>query len=312
MDIVEMRRMLRRRQRAAMAPVEYTLVAVVLIATSLAAISLLGQSVSAIGQLGTQLASNVATSSELLAVHATSRDPFQESYPDQSLESAYQQAVRVCRSSIGILLACLVLGLLYARRVRVLNRKQAGDTCSLDQSQFQSAAIDATLSKRKQLRNFFRRKGDVTELGNLKVKDFMTDEVATVLPNLTIEQADKLLRNAGYRRVIVAHDDGRLAGVLSRTDIVSRSATNRSATNSQHGLNRINKRLKSKLLVSDVMTRHPKTATPEMEIRVALSILMQNRISCLPVVDGEKLVGMISTTDMLAALQCLLASQSPS
>lgn len=51
--------------------------------------------------------------------------------------------------------------------------------------------------------------------------------------------------------------------------------------------------------VADVMTRDPITATPETPLTEVIKILAERRISSLPVVDGGKLVGVISETDLM-------------
>ncbi len=51
--------------------------------------------------------------------------------------------------------------------------------------------------------------------------------------------------------------------------------------------------------VADVMTRDPITATPETPLTDVIKILAERRISSLPVVDGGKLVGVISETDLM-------------
>jgi CBS domain-containing protein len=51
--------------------------------------------------------------------------------------------------------------------------------------------------------------------------------------------------------------------------------------------------------VADVMTRDPITATPETPLTEVIKILAEKRISSLPVVDGGKLVGVISETDLM-------------
>jgi CBS domain-containing protein len=57
------------------------------------------------------------------------------------------------------------------------------------------------------------------------------------------------------------------------------------------------------LKIREVMTADVKTATPEMPLSKVLEILRLNRISGLPVVEKEKLVGVLSLEDIVRALQ---------
>ncbi|MBO6111059.1 MAG: CBS domain-containing protein [Methanobrevibacter sp.] len=50
--------------------------------------------------------------------------------------------------------------------------------------------------------------------------------------------------------------------------------------------------------VSEIMTRDVITTTPETDVVYAFEKLMQYKISSLPVVDGEKIIGIITATDV--------------
>ena len=52
------------------------------------------------------------------------------------------------------------------------------------------------------------------------------------------------------------------------------------------------------LKVSDLMVRNPRSATPDMTAQDAAKLLREHRISCLPVVEGERLVGIVTTRDL--------------
>jgi CBS domain-containing protein len=56
----------------------------------------------------------------------------------------------------------------------------------------------------------------------------------------------------------------------------------------------------------DIMTSNPVCITPDAAVLPTVTIMLERRISCLPILHGEKLVGMITITDLMLALQCLL------
>jgi len=59
--------------------------------------------------------------------------------------------------------------------------------------------------------------------------------------------------------------------------------------------------------VSDIMTREVVTVSPEMDAAKALTVLTEKRIGRLPVVDGDRLVGIVTKTDFLRAVEVMTA-----
>ncbi len=54
--------------------------------------------------------------------------------------------------------------------------------------------------------------------------------------------------------------------------------------------------------LTDVMTKNPTTIGPQGTIRDAARILAASKFHCLPVVDGDKLVGLVTSTDLMSFL----------
>ena len=63
---------------------------------------------------------------------------------------------------------------------------------------------------------------------------------------------------------------------------------------------------KKTVLVSDIMIKEPVTVTQETNILEAMKLMRSNKIGCLPVVNGEELVGLISETEFLRITARLL------
>jgi CBS domain-containing protein len=59
--------------------------------------------------------------------------------------------------------------------------------------------------------------------------------------------------------------------------------------------------------ITAAMTKNPITIAPDASVRDVVNILYTKRVSALPVVDGDQLVGIVTITDMLGLLNQLLA-----
>lgn len=119
----------------------------------------------------------------------------------------------------------------------------------------------------------------------------MTKKVITVGPEDTLEQAADLLAENRIHRLPVVRD-GKLVGILSDSDI-----RNAALRDSSHGTVGVGGKA-----VAEVMTREVITMTPWDTVEDALLVLQKKRLGALPVVDGTRVVGIITKADVLAAL----------
>ncbi len=125
------------------------------------------------------------------------------------------------------------------------------------------------------------------------IKDWMTKDVVVVTPNTTVPDAHRLMTEKGIRRLPVM-DGNKLVGIVTRGDV--RGAEPSEATTlSIWELNY----LLAKLKLSEIMTRKPVTISPDATIGEGAQLMLDNKISGLPVVDGDgKLVGIITESDI--------------
>lgn len=125
------------------------------------------------------------------------------------------------------------------------------------------------------------------------VKDWMTRDVVTITPDTTLPDAHRLMDEKGIRRLPVLKDD-RLVGIVTRGDV--RGAEPSSATSlSIWELHY----LLARLTITEVMTPNPITISQDATIGEAAQVMMDSRISGLPVVDsGGKVVGIITESDI--------------
>ncbi|MCA9835472.1 MAG: CBS domain-containing protein [Trueperaceae bacterium] len=132
------------------------------------------------------------------------------------------------------------------------------------------------------------------------VKEWMTAEPKTVSSKTPVMEAMQVLREGGFRRLPVV-DDGKLVGIATDKDLKEASPS-KATTLSVYELNY----LLSKLTVKDVMKTHVYTVGPNDPIETAALIMEKHKVGGLPVVDGGRVVGLLTITDMLSTFIAVL------
>lgn len=126
------------------------------------------------------------------------------------------------------------------------------------------------------------------------VSALMTRDVVSVHPDTPLLDVQNLLKQHGFRHLVVVDDDGQLAGVLSNRDVLKALSpflnTNAETQRDVRTLAQPARKL---------MNKTPRTVTPDTPGKEAASILLHGAISALPVVKAGKLVGIITTKDLL-------------
>jgi acetoin utilization protein AcuB len=114
------------------------------------------------------------------------------------------------------------------------------------------------------------------------VADRMTRNPTTVCPQETLADARGKMTGGGFRQLPVIAD-GRVVGIITDRDIREHSMQLRLTT------------------VATVMTEQVLTVTPKTSLTAAARMLLEHKIGGLPVLEGEKLVGIITSSDFLKA-----------
>ena len=128
------------------------------------------------------------------------------------------------------------------------------------------------------------------------ISDWMTREVFTASPETSISEVIRMMKEHRVRHIPVVEDD-KLTGMLSDR-LIKEYTPSKATTLDIWELNYLLEKMKAK----EVMRRNLVTATPDTPIEKAAMILLDEHIGCLPVVEKDKLVGIISEKDIFRAL----------
>jgi CBS domain-containing protein len=146
----------------------------------------------------------------------------------------------------------------------------------------------------------------------MKAIDIMTTDVVTISPEASVYEAARLLLGRRISALPVVDAAGQLVGLISESDLMRRGELR---TEKRHpwwrGLLTSDLRQASEFLrcegrrVSDVMSRDVIAARAAMPLRELAELMERHVIKRLPVLDEQRLVGIVSRSDLLRALLIL-------
>jgi acetoin utilization protein AcuB len=119
----------------------------------------------------------------------------------------------------------------------------------------------------------------------MRMFELMTRDVQTVKPSMAAEDAWALMRRKGIHH-LVAMRDGKVAGILSDRDVGGRAGS----------------AVRMGRSVADLMTTAVVTRAPNDTVRSAANVMRGRSLGCLPIVDGGRLVGIVTIADLLEVL----------
>jgi CBS domain-containing protein len=146
----------------------------------------------------------------------------------------------------------------------------------------------------------------------LKVKDIMTKEVISVSPEMDITTAAKILLEKRINGLPVIDPFGRLVGILCQSDLVAQQKaipvpsvfTLLESFIPLTSIKRIDKEMKkiAALTVKEAMTREPVSVSPQTDIENIAKLMVDKKYHTLPVMEGDKVVGIVGKEDVLKTL----------
>ena len=118
----------------------------------------------------------------------------------------------------------------------------------------------------------------------MKIRELMTNPVVRVHPEETVAVAARMLEHNNIGAMPVCGSDGRLYGMLTDRDIVTRCLAAGKAP--------------ERTSVREVMTGKVYVARPDMDASMAAGLMGKEQVRRLPVMENGKLCGMISLGDL--------------
>ena len=118
---------------------------------------------------------------------------------------------------------------------------------------------------------------------SLKIEDVMIREVITLDENATVKKAAEIMNRFEIGSLIIV-GKRKAVGIVTERDLLKRVIAQARDANTTK--------------VKEIMTTPLVVAEPEMDLEKAVRQMFQMKIKKLPVVDGKKLVGLVSLTDI--------------
>ncbi len=129
------------------------------------------------------------------------------------------------------------------------------------------------------------------------VREWMADHPVVIDENTSIMKATQIMKEHGIRRIPVVRQN-KLVGIVSDRDI-KEAAPSKATSLDVHELYY----LLSEIKVKDIMTPNPIVLKEDDSVEKAAVIMLENKISGLPVVDDDnKVIGMITQTDVFKVM----------
>ena len=128
------------------------------------------------------------------------------------------------------------------------------------------------------------------------VREWMTSPAVVVPPDMEAAAALDKMTELRHHRLPV-EQEGRIVGIVARSDLEAKLGWDRMAWR------RLDRR------VEDAMTRNPYTVSPDDPLDKAVELMLHHKIGGIPVVEREKVIGIITETDVFRAFVQVMAHQ---
>ena len=138
-----------------------------------------------------------------------------------------------------------------------------------------------------------------------RVRDIMPDHMVTISESDTLSTVEDIMTLGRVRHMPVVHG-GKLVGVVSERDLLRASLSDLSGIDDGrrraflHGVE-----------IARVMSSPPVVVHPDETVEAAARVMAENKIGCLPVLENDRLLGLITETDVLRCFAGLPPNRDP-
>lgn len=128
---------------------------------------------------------------------------------------------------------------------------------------------------------------------HIPVRTIMQEKIVTISAGESLSTVEDIMRLGRVRHMPVV-SSGKLVGVVSERDLLRGSLSSLSSHRTAE-----RKAFLYAVEIGRVMSQPPIVIEPDASVRQAAQVMAENKIGCLPVVDGEELIGIVTETDVL-------------
>ncbi|GLZ36677.1 CBS domain-containing protein [Actinokineospora sp. NBRC 105648] len=132
----------------------------------------------------------------------------------------------------------------------------------------------------------------------MRARDVMSAPVLTVRPGTPVKRAAELLAGKGYTALPVVDEDDRLVGVVTEADVLR----DRFPTDPRFRTDADDADRPLPATVAEVMTTPAVAMSAGTDAAVLARVMIADRRRCVPIVDGSRLVGVVTRRDLVRVL----------
>ena len=125
----------------------------------------------------------------------------------------------------------------------------------------------------------------------------MSTKLVTLAADENVSLAEQLMQAVEVRHLPVLGEGGHLVGVVSDRDLLAAAASSIAKLDEQDS-----RLFKRTIPIDEIMTRDVKVVHPETRLVEAAKLMRAAKISCLPVVEGNVVVGLVTEADLVDVL----------
>ncbi len=137
----------------------------------------------------------------------------------------------------------------------------------------------------------------------MKVREIMSTDITTIRPSNSLQEAEMLMDENRIRHLPVL-DGSQLVGIVTQRDVLAALPSSVGDFEFED-----EKNFTSRVRIEEIMHSAIETITPDLDVAVAAEMLEIQKIGCLLVQSGKKLVGIITENDFVRLARKLLEAQ---